>query len=101
MFQHFAPQIGCAFACAPRHLSVSRWRRRRVLDDHPTLSKQALPAEALIDFLAALAAAPVYKANEIEPARPLGRRAHPNPRSELAHRFPLQGRSGDEPISGS
>jgi molybdate transport system substrate-binding protein len=33
----------------------------------PTLSKQPLPAKALIDFLAAPAAAPVYKANGMEP----------------------------------
>jgi molybdate transport system substrate-binding protein len=33
----------------------------------PTLSKQSLPAKALIDFLAAPAAAPVYKANGMEP----------------------------------
>ncbi len=32
-----------------------------------TISKQALPAKALIDFLAAPAAAPVYKANGMEP----------------------------------
>ena len=33
----------------------------------PFLSKQPLPAKALIDFLAAPAAAPVYKANGMEP----------------------------------
>lgn len=33
----------------------------------PTLSKKALPAKALIDFLAAPAAAAVYKANGMEP----------------------------------
>lgn len=33
----------------------------------PTLSEQPLPAKALIDFLAAPAAAPVYKANGMEP----------------------------------
>jgi hypothetical protein len=34
---------------------------------YSTLSKQRMPAEALIDFLAAPAAAPVYKANGMEP----------------------------------
>jgi molybdate transport system substrate-binding protein len=33
----------------------------------PTLSEQPLPAKALIDFLAAPSAAPVYKANGMEP----------------------------------
>ena len=33
----------------------------------PTLSEQPLPAKALIDFLAAPAAAPFYKANGMEP----------------------------------
>ena len=33
----------------------------------PTLSGQPLPAKALIDFLAAPAAAPVYKAHGMEP----------------------------------
>jgi molybdate transport system substrate-binding protein len=33
----------------------------------PTASEQPLPAKALIDFLAAPAAAPVYKAKGMEP----------------------------------
>lgn len=33
----------------------------------PTRSKQRLPAKALIDFLASPAAAPVYKANGMDP----------------------------------
>ena len=36
----------------------------------PAAAEQPLPAKALIDFLAAPAAAPVYKANGMEPGQP-------------------------------
>jgi molybdate transport system substrate-binding protein len=36
----------------------------------PAASEQPLPAKALIDFLAAPSAAPVYKANGMEPGQP-------------------------------